>query len=297
MSVKYYSNAKTFFQEIPLGVSGSLGLKPGQYLKGESTGQLGHLATIGLLTDEGSGEPAAVTATPSLLVYTEVAFAPIGASPGDDTVETADYQAGSVDTTALGNLSVTAAKLAAAISFAGKTLTHVAVETVTPVNAVAASSTITSDATAPSDGDTVTIGSIVYTFKTTLTPSAYQVLINTTAAAALINLKKAINATGVANTDYGTGTLVHPTVSAGAIAATTLVVTALTKGTAGNSIATTETSSHLSWTSTVLAGGIAGTVSAEAGRLVYDGTYLYVTVAANTATDANWRRISLGSAY
>lgn len=47
---------------------------------------------------------------------------------------------------------------------------------------------------------------------------------------------------------------------------------------------------------TPLAGGVAGTVGA-AGQVVYDGTYLYVAVAANGATGKNWRRIALGAAY
>lgn len=127
--------------------------------------------------------------------------------------------------------------------------------------ALAAGGTLTSDATAPADGDTVTIDGSVYTFKTALTATANQVLIGGTAATALANLKKAINLAGVAGTDYGTGTAVHPTVSAGTLTSTTLQVTAKTSGTAGNAIATTETSAHLSWSAATLAGGFAaGTV-------------------------------------
>lgn len=130
----------------------------------------------------------------------------------------------------------------------------------------AAYSTITSDATAPADGDTVSIGNFngpatVYTFKTTLTGAAYEVLIGADAAAALVNLKKAINNAGTAGTNYGVGTEQHRSVVASTITTTTILVTANRPGTAGNAITTTETSSHLSWTSTVMASGAASEAS------------------------------------
>jgi predicted RecA/RadA family phage recombinase len=120
-----------------------------------------------------------------------------------------------------------------------------------------ASGTITSDATAPSDGDTVTIGSTVYTYKTALTEpaEAYEVLIGASAAAALDNLKAAINADEAgAGTTFGTGTVAHPTVEATTNTNTTQVVVAKTAGSAGNDIATTEASTHLAWGATTLFG-------------------------------------------
>lgn len=119
-----------------------------------------------------------------------------------------------------------------------------------------ATGTITSDATAPSDGDTVTIGSTVYTFKTALSEpaEAYEVLIGESAAVALDNLKSAINATTGEGSTYSTGTEAHPTVEATTNSNTTQVVQALTAGAAGNDIATTETSSHLAWGATTLFG-------------------------------------------
>lgn len=126
------------------------------------------------------------------------------------------------------------------------------------IAAVKATGTLTSDATAPSDDDTVTIGSTVYTFKTALTDPAvpYEVLIGASAAASLDNLKSAINATAGAGTTYGTGTVAHPSVAATTNTDTTQVVEALTAGTAGNAIATTEASTHLSWGAATLAGGL-----------------------------------------
>lgn len=64
------------------------------------------------------------------------------------------------------------------------------------------SSVILDIATAPSDWDTVSIAWITFTFKTALTPTAWEVLINTTADAASLNLERAINGTGTAGTDY-----------------------------------------------------------------------------------------------
>lgn len=121
--------------------------------------------------------------------------------------------------------------------------------------ALSADQTITSDGTAPANNDTVTIDGHVYTFKTTLTGAANEVLIGANAAAALTNLKSAINATSGAGTTYGTGTVAHTAVSATTLTSTTLLVVARTAGAAANAIATTETSSHLSWGAATLAGG------------------------------------------
>lgn len=126
-------------------------------------------------------------------------------------------------------------------------------------DAVKATQTLTSDATAPSNNDTVTIGGYVYTFKTTLTGAKWEVLIGASAAEALDNLKSAINATAGAGTTYGTGTPAHPSVTATTNTNTTQVVEARNAGTEANAIATTETSSHLSWGAGTLAGGADGT--------------------------------------
>lgn len=127
---------------------------------------------------------------------------------------------------------------------------------------------LTSDATIPTTGDTVTIGSQTYTFRTALTPTAGEVLINGSAANALTNLKRAVTLTGTAGTDYAAATPSNSLVTATTLTATTLVFEALSTGAAGNSISSTETSSHLSFPTVTLTGGVdVGT----AGDFVLEG--------------------------
>lgn len=123
-----------------------------------------------------------------------------------------------------------------------------------------ATQTLTSDATAPSDGDTVTIEGQTYVFRTTLSsPSTInEVLIGASAAAALDNIKIAINASGgTAGTEYSIGTVAHPLVTATTNTNTTQVVEAREFGTRANQYLVAETSSHLSWGATTLTGGLA----------------------------------------
>lgn len=83
--------------------------------------------------------------------------------------------------------------------------------------------------------DTVTIGNTVYTF--VAAPSAaFEVDIGADLATSIGNLAKAINLSGVAGTDYGTGTTRHPSVTATAQAAALDLVVRF-KGVQGNEIA------------------------------------------------------------
>lgn len=129
----------------------------------------------------------------------------------------------------------------------------------TTLTEVAASGTLTSDATSPSDGDTVTLDTVTYTFKTTLTVPhvAYEVLIGGSAAIALDNIKSAVNLTDATGTVYSANTLIHPTVTATTNTNTTQLFVAKVSGTAGNSIATTEAGTHTSFGATTLTGGVA----------------------------------------
>lgn len=126
----------------------------------------------------------------------------------------------------------------------------------------------------PADTNTVTIGSTVYTFKTALSAGptvAYEVLIGANEAATLVNLKKAINAEAGIGTNYSTGTEIHPTVTATASAAHTVSLEAKTGGTAGNSIATTETHANGSFGAATLTGGVSGgdTIAVKIGSETY----------------------------
>lgn len=92
---------------------------------------------------------------------------------------------------------------------------------------------IVSDGTAPADGSTVTVGSKTYTFKTALTPAEGEVLINVTAAAALLNLHRAITHTGTPNTDYKAAAA-SPDVTSTTPSSTVLTVSALLPGSYAN---------------------------------------------------------------
>ena len=147
----------------------------------------------------------------------------------------------------------------------------------------------------PTDGDTMTIGSITYTFVDDLSEAyATQTLtitdqfaegekvhigsqtyifkatpvnpndvdIGGTAAASLDNLKQAINQGDTRGggegegTNYGTGTLPHPEVSATTNADTTQIVQALQIGVQGNDIDVSEEAANASWGAAALAGGV-----------------------------------------
>jgi hypothetical protein len=107
--------------------------------------------------------------------------------------------------------------------------------------------------------ETVTIGSKTYTFQTTLTNVDGNVLIGGTLAGSLSNLQAAINLGAGSGTVYAAATTIHPTVYASSITSTTLVATAKSQGSAGNSIATTETAATASWGGATLSGGGATT--------------------------------------
>lgn len=133
-----------------------------------------------------------------------------------------------------------------------------------PAAAVAADLNLTHDGTAPEDDSTVTIGTTVYTFKTTLSTGPdvpYEVLIGASANAALDNLIAAVSGAAGEGTTYATGTVAHTLVTASARATATTTVTAIIAGPSGNAIATaadTSPDSHLDWegAGVFLAGGL-----------------------------------------
>lgn len=164
----------------------------------------------------------------------------------------------------------------------------------TPVNAVASQGTLTMD-TQPTAGDTMTIGTKVYTFTADGTAAADgEIDVGADLADAKTLVVAAINGTDGINT-------AHTLVTAAAFATNDMVITAKTKGVAGDLIATTETftaGTNVFDAATLgtTTAGVNGTIG-TAGQMKYNTTYLYFCSADNTIADANWRRISLGSAY
>lgn len=143
--------------------------------------------------------------------------------------------------------------------------------------------TLTSTGVALND-ETVVVGSRTYTFKTTLTGAANEVLIGANASASLDNLKAAINGAAGAGSTYGRNTVPHADVIAGAKTATTLVLIAKREGTAGNSLASTETLTNFTFGGATFAGGAAAGARAFRMQAVKEGSYLIrCTDGTNTA--------------
>jgi hypothetical protein len=113
----------------------------------------------------------------------------------------------------------------------------------------------------PANNATITVGqktgpvAAVYTWKTTLTGAAFEVLIGASVAASLSNLQAAIIAGAGSGTLYGTGTTANIQVSAAVLGNVALTAVALTAGAAGNSIACSSTDANGTWGGTTLTGG------------------------------------------
>ncbi|KND49811.1 MAG: hypothetical protein AB203_01840 [Parcubacteria bacterium C7867-008] len=93
----------------------------------------------------------------------------------------------------------------------------------------------------PINGETITIGSRVYTFQDTLTNSDGNVKIGGSAIETQANLVAAVNLIGTPGTQYALATKVNEDVTIDTFVGNNAVVTAKTAGVVGNSIATTET--------------------------------------------------------
>jgi hypothetical protein len=110
--------------------------------------------------------------------------------------------------------------------------------------------TITS--TNASNGDTVTVGTIVYKFVNTLA-AAYDVLIGATADDTADNLAAAINDTSGEGVQYGTGTAANPDVTAVSSVAT-VTVTNISTGAVSVSLSA-NASFRVTWSSLFTTGG------------------------------------------
>lgn len=136
------------------------------------------------------------------------------------------------------------------------------------------------------DGQTITIGTTVYTAKTTPT-AAYHVAMGANAQAFLVNLKAAINGSGYGDSaGYYLGTVAHPSVVAVTSDATTLTIRGRVPGTSLNTVATTETFTNGSWPDTTLGGGTGASdpgVTTSAATITI-GTTVYTIVDALSET-------------
>lgn len=107
----------------------------------------------------------------------------------------------------------------------------------------------------PLENETVSIDGVTYTFKAVIL-TANDILLGVSASACLDNLIAAINGAGGAGTTYGTGTAVHPTVTAAAGAGDTMDVTAKTAGASSSLIETSDMLTNGFWTTPTLVGGV-----------------------------------------
>lgn len=118
---------------------------------------------------------------------------------------------------------------------------------------VAATGTLTMP-TNPTAAQEVVLGSVTYTYVGALT-GANDILIGADNQESLDNLRAAVNAEAGEGSTYGTGTVINPDISATALVAGQLLMTARTPGAAGNSLATTTTVTDATFTDTTLDGG------------------------------------------
>lgn len=155
----------------------------------------------------------------------------------------------------------------------------------TPVNAVASQGTITMAGIAIAD-ETFVVGAQTFTWKAARGITG-EVTIGADAPAAVTNIVIAITA------DLATVTAVDGV-------GDTVVITAATKGVAGDAIILTENSTNMTVDGTGTLGatiaGVDGTVGV-ADEIAQDASYLYVCLTTNTIADTNWRRVSVGAVY
>lgn len=131
-------------------------------------------------------------------------------------------------------------------------------QVVTPLSAATGTLTATGAIT---NTETVVIDGKTYTIQSILTNVDGNVLQGATVGATLDNLVAAINLGVGAGSLYAAATTLHSTVTAARGAGDTMVVTAKTLGTSGNTITTTETAVNASWGAGTLAGGAGSTTT------------------------------------
>lgn len=145
-----------------------------------------------------------------------------------------------------------------------------------PVNAVAASKNFTRFTVTAKNkgvlGNNITV--------TVVDPGVEGALaVEVTGNDIVITAARSASAITTVGTDVVTAINANPAASA-------LVVASAGTGTAVIAVAKTK-----------LEGGVNGTCASRAGVYFVDSTYMYIAIDQNLQSDANWRRVSLGSAY
>lgn len=130
--------------------------------------------------------------------------------------------------------------------------------TLVPPLGVKALAALTFTGAALMDGDTVTVGTQTYTFKTLLTGAPDEVLIGAVTDS-LSNLKAAVNAEAGIGVIYGTGTVANEDAVATILTGTlALAFETVVAGAAGNSVAKSGTSIDLAWDAGITFSGGSG---------------------------------------
>lgn len=149
----------------------------------------------------------------------------------------------------------------------------------------------------PGNGETVTIGGKVYTFQTTLTGGNGNVWRGANLAAALSNLRAAINLGAGAGTAYSALTTEHPTVRATTLTSTQLTVEAkhlghLTGSLGNNEIAVSDALSNGSWSVSSLRGGVDAFSANAAESFLRVGNRFSPVPDGEKQYEVQWRRLS-----
>lgn len=151
-----------------------------------------------------------------------------------------------------------------------------------PVNPKKATGTLTFTGVV-ADGETVTIGSEIYEFKTSGNAGVGKIKVDVSGGVTASDAVTALVAAITANS-----AIVDAVDGAG----DTVVVTYKTVGTDGN-VASTETCVNASWGNTTLTGGQYGTSCSEVNTIVADGTYYYLCTQAGNKDNVVWKRFQL----
>ena len=116
---------------------------------------------------------------------------------------------------------------------------------------------------------------------------ANEVLINSSAADALTNLKRAIDRTGTPGTDYGSDTIEHTQVDGSTLTSTALTVVATVAGSSSNSYTTTATGTGMSWTDPTLINGGWASATGTINGCAYTNDTTVTLTATPTTTGQN----------